>query len=570
MNPELKKSNLKFNPKKFITVSLVTFILLMLAVTLQITYTVLNNDRIYNNVYINNTEVSNLSREEFTELLNKNYESKVAMSKLVLKSRDITQEIDYKDINVAYDITGAFEKAHNVGRTGNIFNRFSEIVKVARNGVRIDMPIIFSKEKVEEIVDGIYDKTLIKVKEADLLIQDSKVTIRSGHHGESIDKNKAILDIEASIREGKGEPVDIAIINTVPSKINVEEYAKKINKEPVDAAAKVEENKVTVVPEEMGRSIEMSSLVSIAAELENSENTEKVLPVIFTKPKIASSDVYARLFKDIFYTMSTKFNTASTNDANRGENIKIAVSKINGKILAPGQTFSFNDVVGPRTEAAGYKLAHAYSGGKIIDDVGGGICQVSTTLYNAVLFSDLEVVSRSNHMFTVGYVPYGRDAAVSYGSLDFKFKNSTAWPMKIEGTVSKDNKIYFTIKGTKENTDNTKIEISPVTVKTTNFNIKYIDDPTLEEGKTKIKQNGMKGYVVDTYKIVKKDGEVISKTKLHTSVYKPLDQQVLKGTKKPSAPTVPNPDASNTTETDDTGNTPVEPVIDSVPAEPSV
>jgi hypothetical protein len=201
---------------------------------------------------------------------------------------------------------------------------------------------------------------------------------------------------------------------------------------------------------------------------------------------------------------------------------------INGKILLPGEVFSFNDTVGPRSEDGGYKTAHTYVAGKVIDGIGGGICQVSSTLYNAVLNADLEVVERRNHMFTVGYVPYGQDATVSYGTTDFRFKNSTSWPIKLNATVTKNNYIIFTFLGTNENPDK-KVIMTQKIIKNIPFEIKYIDDPTLPAGKTIVKQEGKQGLIVETYKTIKDGTKVISQTKIHTSKYSPLTEEVRRG-----------------------------------------
>jgi vancomycin resistance protein YoaR len=286
-------------------------------------------------------------------------------------------------------------------------------------------------------------------------------------------------------------------------------------------------------------------LVSIIAELEKSEGTEKLLPVTITEPEITAGEAQASLFRDTLATMHTQFSTSDENDRNRGANIKLAVSKVNGIVLLPGEVFSFNQAVGPRSEAGGYKTANTYLAGKIVPGTGGGICQVSSTLYNSVLLSDLEVVERRHHTFTVGYVPYGRDATVSYNEVDFKFKNTTSWPLKIEAWVTSNNRLYFTLKGTNESPGK-KIEISPKITRTIDFKIKYIDDPTLPEGVTKVKQAGKKGYDVETYKIVRVDGKVVGQTKLATNKYKPLDEEVLRGTKKVAAAGKPAPAPSQT------------------------
>lgn len=537
MDTLVQKERTKLSPRRIIIIILVAFIILMLAIAGQAAYAVLSSDKIYNGVQVDSLSAGGLTRQELASLLQRNYTDKLSSYKLKIKYKNVTEEFSSRDLQAGFAVDEAVSAAFAIGRTGNIAERLVSIMETARNGTAVELKVDYDQKKAEAIANSLYDKTLIKVKEADLLIQEDRVTIRSGYHGESIDKARLLQQIEDNIRVLGSDPVQVDAVITPPSPIDVEDYADKINREPADAAAKIENNSVTIIPHVVGRHIDKSSLVSIAAELEKTENTEKILPVVFIQPKLTTTALNEQLFKDTLYTMQTRFKTDTVNNANRGENIRIAVSKINGLMLAPGQVFSFNQVVGPRTEAGGYKVAHVYSGGKIIDDVGGGICQVSTTLYNSVLFSDMEVVERNDHQFTVSYVPYGQDAAVSYGGPDFKFRNSTRWPIRIEGRVTKDNRIFFSLVGTRENPGR-EVEIVHETVKTTEYGKKYVDDPTLEEGKTVVKQKGMKGYLINTYKIIKQDGKITSKTKIYSSVYKALDEEILKGTKKVQAPAV--------------------------------
>ncbi|MCX7922739.1 MAG: VanW family protein [Clostridia bacterium] len=552
MDAGIEKKIGKPFPKKTIYISLIAFIILMSALTGLATFKVLSYDKIYSGVYVNGLDVGSLKRDELSDLLKKEFQDKAKNITITVKSADFMEKINLADIDLSYDISSSVDKAYEVGRSGNIFGRLFDVLKSSKNESKLEMPISYNKEKVESVINSLYEKTLVKVKQPELIIGSSNVVIRSGHHGQHFDKGEALKKIEASILKCSDETINLATIRTIPDKINVDEFIKKINTEPVDASVKVDKNKITILPHVIGKKVDRGALTSLVAVLEGTEDTERSLPIATVNPKILTQDINAKLFKDTLYTMSTRFSTSTTNDANRGVNIRLAVSKINGTILGPGQVFSFNDIVGPRSAANGYKVAHVYSRGKVIDDVGGGICQVSTTLYNAILFSDLQTVSRTPHMFTVGYVPYGRDAAVSYGSLDFKFKNSTKLPIKIEGTVSKDNKIFFTLKGTKEDPKKA-IDLVTKTVKTIDFQTKYIDDPTLEVGKTVVKQKGSKGYVIDTYKITKLDGKIVSEVKLHTSKYNPLTQEIRRGTKKALTPT---PQPKNVTAT----NTPGKPL----------
>lgn len=537
MEPEVPQSPRKRSKKSIMLVSLIVLSMLMLAAAAQFMYMTLQNNNVYKGIYVNSLNVSGMTKPEMINQLNKEFQDKISNLEITLKTDRVTEKASFNGLDAKYDIETAANKAYGIGRSGNVFDRIYDIIAAGTGGITVDMPINCSEDKVAGFTGKFCDETLINVKEADVLVQEDKVTVRSGAHGESVDKNKITSEVNALIKEKRGGIIEADVTLTPPSKLNVDDLLQQINQDPVDAGFKVENGNTCVLPHVVGRKIDKETLTTIAAELEKTENTEKVLPVEFVKPLITTGDAYAKLFKDELAYMSTHFSTSTENDKNRGENIKLAVSKINGKILAPGDVFSFNDAVGPRTSEGGYQTAHVYTAGKVVDGIGGGICQVSTTLYNAVLKADLNVVDRRNHMFTVGYVPYGQDATVSYGTTDFKFSNSTKWPVKIVAGVTKNNNVYFSLIGTDEQPDK-KVIITNQTIKHIPFTTKYIDDPTLDEGKQTIRQSGKEGLVVDTFKTIKINDKVISQVKLTTSKYQPLVQEVLKGTKKPDTTNV--------------------------------
>jgi vancomycin resistance protein YoaR len=544
-------------------ISLMAFILIMLVVTAQFTYTILKREGIYKGVYIENINIGDMTTGEAENVLNSAFQDKIGSLDVTLKSKSSSQVIKYSDLNLSYDIKGAVDEAYSVGRTGNIFKRLHDIYKAGKNGTQFSLPISYDREKLDEAIGSYYNKTFVSVKQFDLAIQSDSVTIKSGHHGESIDKALLLKEIDALLQKGEEKTIEVPVIITQPDKINVDELYSQITAEPKDAVATVENNTVKVASHVMGRKIDKSVLAGIAAQLESTENTEQVLPVTLQLPEITTDIANKAIFRDTLATYSTRFSTSNENSRNRGENIKLVVSKIAGKILSPGEVFSFNQTVGPRNEEGGFKAAHVYVSGKVVDGIGGGICQASSTLYNAVLYSDLDVVERRNHMFTVGYVPKGNDATVSYGSTDFRFKNSTRWPLKIDAKVTKDNNVIFTLIGTNE-TPGKEIVISPKIVKTIDFKTKYVDDPTLPAGTTKVSQEGMTGYVVDSYKITKQDGKIVSQKKLYTSTYKALEKIVLRGTKKADGTTAPpsvtqTPPSETQTGVDDADNPPASP-----------
>jgi vancomycin resistance protein YoaR len=533
MDTQIQIKPLKSPPKRIIIVTLTSLIILLLVVITLFTFYILNSDTVYNGIYVNNIYVGGLNKTEAIDLLKKDLQKKSANLKIVLKCKDSEEILDSGDLNLSVDFAKTVDNAFAVGRTGNIFRKFYDILNVRKNNIIVHLAVTYDHIKVESAVQSLYNNTFIDVKEAQLSLKPDQVSIISGHNGEKFDKNKLLKQVISNILKIKSGTISIPLIITEPAKIDVDSYYKQIYRKAKNATAKVVKNKLQYSPEENGRDIDKAVLSSIVSEVESKADEEKVLPVTFTQPLIKLNDITSKLFKDTLYTYSTYFNTWNQNNLNRSKNIKLAVSKINGTVLGAGEIFSFNKVVGARTVAAGYEEAFTYVGNTVIPGTGGGICQVSSTLYNAVLYSDLQVVERRNHRFTVSYVPYGIDATVSYGTTDFRFKNSTKWPLIVNCWVTKNNKLSFSILGTND-TPQKKVELKTVILGTSNFSRIYTNDPSLPQGKYKVTHTGYKGYVVDTYKIVKMNGKVISNKKITHSVYQPLNELVLRGTKKSS------------------------------------
>lgn len=182
-------------------------------------------------------------------------------------------------------------------------------------------------------------------------------------------------------------------------------------------------------------------------------------------------------FQICFGSFSTRFDASNKN---RAKNIELAAETINGKVLSPGEKFSFNNIVGNTTAAKGYLLAGAYSAGELVENYGGGICQVSSTIYNAVLYANLEIVERYNHSAVVSYVDPGLDATISYGSRDFKFKNSRQYAIKINARAN-NGILEIEIKGIKEDNE-VEIELVSETKEVILTTTKYVYDSTLEPG----------------------------------------------------------------------------------------
>ena len=564
MGTEVLVNSTKNKKRNTIFVLLSVFISLMLFAAITFTYLTLQSDRVYKGVHIGDIDASGMSPRELSEAIDSKYLPETDKLEITLRTDKLERRTTYTQLNIRYDSAAAAQEAYDAGRSGNIFKRLLAIAQAGIKGIYLDVPLSIDENKVDSFINDFYSDTLVTVKEGSLLVTDSNVTIRSGVHGENIDKDKTRKLVESLIEKRKGGVVEPEVIITPPSRFNTDELYDQISSEAENAHYTMENSSLTLVPHKAGRQVDKAELEKIISELENTENTEKVIPITVKTPEITSEKAETLLFRDKLASASSSFGTGTENGKNRKHNMGLAAAKINNMILMPGAEFSFNDVVGPRDIAHGYKMAHVFSAGKIIDGVGGGICQVSSTLYNAVLKADLKVTERRNHSFVVGYVPLGQDATAYYGGVDFKFVNSTNWPMKFTAAVT-GNKISVSIQGTNE-TPGKSVIISNKILKETPYTIKYTDDPTLPVGTTKELQEGLNGYVVETYKTIKVDGKVVSQTKLHTSTYKAYAQEVLKGTKPADGAAVPE----NPAKTPDPGKTPATDggeILDEAPAE---
>ena len=222
----------------------------------------------------------------------------------------------------------------------------------------------------------------------------------------------------------------------------------------------------------------------------------------------------------------------------------------NYKVVLPGETFSYNKTLGERTAAAGYKNAKVYENGQVVDGIGGGICQISSTLYNSVLMSNLDIVERRNHQFITSYTPAGRDATVVYGMTDFKFKNTRTYAIKIKASCS-NGVATVSIYGIKEKEEYV-ISFSTKTISTIPYTVKYVDDNTLAAGTEKVKQKGANGRITETYIIKSLNGKVVSSKLLSKDTYNAMQRIVLRGTKGANTNTNTQ---SNNTQTNQTQNT---------------
>lgn len=524
---EPKKEN-KPKRKKGIKALIIIGCIVILLLCLSTIFAVLNmtSEKVIKGVYISNIDVSKLTKNELDQKM-KEITTEMSARKIVLKYNDLETAINLEDINLEYNIDDVTNQAYNIGRDSNIFINNFAIIKSAILKTELQMNISYNEELIDKKIEEMSASLPGALEEYAYYIEGEELVITKGKPGLSIEKEKLKQQIKEAIYkiDKNTEIINVPVKNKEPDAIDMGKIHEEIYKEPVDAY--ITQNPTTVHPNVNGVNFAIS--VEEATKLLEEDKEEYRIPLKITVANKTISDLGEEAFPDVLGTFTTRYDATNKN---RSNNISLATQKINGTVILPGETFSYNKTVGRRTVAAGFKEAGAYAGGKVIQEVGGGICQVSSTLYNAVVYANLEITERSNHCFESSYVAAGRDATVSWGTLDFKFKNNRQYPVKIEASANSGvNKI--TIKGIKEEKEYEVVIQSKVT-SVIQTPIQYQESSDMNEGEEKIIQYGHNGCTSVTYKILKLNGATISTELMSTDYYKPLERIIVKGTKKVS------------------------------------
>lgn len=305
----------------------------------------------------------------------------------------------------------------------------------------------------------------------------------------------------------------------------VDSIAASVNREPVNASVESfnpTSKKFSFSAEESGLYIDADAIYHTVVGLLDAGVYQQTIQV---EPQVLQASVTKTDLASAFGRISS-FTTNTTSSANRNTNIQLSAEAINNRTVKPSETFSFNQATGQRTAEKGYKPAAAIAGGETFDEIGGGVCQTSSTLFNAVARANLKIVDRKPHAWPSNYVEKGEDATVDWPNLDFKFKNDTDWPIYILAWY-KDRKVTVEIYG-KLLEDGMTIDLDSQTtyVKEPPSTPLYVYNPDLPLGKEETTIKARTGYTVETYKVWYKNGKEVGREKLHTSQYKMYQQTI--------------------------------------------
>ena len=465
------------------------FVLLSLIIFGTFSFINLTSTKIAKGVYIKGIDVSGLTKEDATKKIS-SYVSSSIPEEIKLKHNDFETSLSTSQLAIYFNTEEAVNMAYNIGKTGNIFHKNTEILETLFSKVNIDPGFSIDEEQLKKDLQDISSKLPDKVIESSCYIDDNRLIITKGQAGKSIKVKDSANYITKEINNlnVQNNPLELITEDAYPNQIDLDAVYNEVHKDPVNAY--YSQNPYVVHPSENGMDFAIS--LDDAKNLLQEEKDEYVIPLKVLYPSVTTNMIGTEAFPDLLSEFSTKY---AASNKNRTTNLILASKKINGTVLMPGETFSYNKVVGERTIAAGYKEAPIYVSGRVEDGIGGGICQITTTLYNAVLYANLDIVERSNHQFVPSYAGPSRDATVVYGAIDFKFKNNRDYPIKITCSVS-GGIANFKIWGLKSDND---YEVQ-ITSRTT--------------GKTAT------AIYSEAYKTLKKNGAVVSTTLLSKDTYK--------------------------------------------------
>ena len=518
---------------------------------------------IYPNVSAFGVDLGGMTPEEAAAALRDATGQTYTVQTMVVNLPDVTLALTPTDTGASVDVDALVQMAYDYGRGGNRWENTQARAAAELNSYELDVRscMTLNEDALRQSVDRAaaaaastltqstasvtgerpdlnmtYEKAL---KQTDVVHQ--QLTIVMGTPERSLDTEALMETILHAYLTNDFTPIDFAYDVVEPDALDLDALYTQHYTAPVDAV--LNETDYSITPEILGYGFDLEALKQLVADA--GEGQTIAVDFAYVPAALTWEAIDATLFKDVLGSVSTNH----TNDSNRNTNLKLACQAINGKIIRPGEVFSYNETLGKRTEEKGYKAAGAYSGGKNVQTIGGGICQVSSTLYYACLKADLQIVDRTAHSFTVSYVPYGMDATVSWGTLDYKFKNNTDYPIRIEASVS-GGQVHVKLLGTDTKDYYVKMTYEtiegPVEGKTVYENYSYNNKEGYRDGE--VIQTAYTGRTVKSYRVKysKATDEQISSTYEATSRYRSRDKIVARVEAPPPPPTEPPADDPNT------------------------
>jgi vancomycin resistance protein YoaR len=394
------------------------------------------SDTIYPNVSVNGVSVGGMTVEEAAQTLQaagaNPYQGKSITVHFPL---DYTLTVTAEELGFGADATVPAEAAYAYGRSGSAVENLKSYLSCKTTPVEMqwDVNTQLDEETLRQKVDAVANQVNTQLLESEAQIGDEGITLIKGMSTATVDADSLCSQIRAAFLERDFSDIECELVDTQSDGDSAQEVLQSVYDtvytEPVNAMYDKETGGAT--ESQRGVSFDMELACQLWDEAETGD--EIFIPFVFTEPDIDAETLLSRLFAD---KLSSKSTTLSGSSSNRINNVTLAAAALNDTVINPGETFDYNTCLGQRTTERGYKEAGVYVSGKHSTDVGGGICQDSSTLYYCALYANLQITVRDNHYFVVSYLPWGLDATVSWGGPDFRFVNNRDYPIKLKAWVS--------------------------------------------------------------------------------------------------------------------------------------
>lgn len=527
-------TNTPKNKNKTARIVLLSVLALVLVAVCGFTVYVSGYDTVFPNVCVGNLNLESMTRLEVQSALDAVYDARFLGSDgITLSCGSDRIDLSAEALEIAFCNADTADAVIEQGRVKNPFVRAWNFARQKMRPVTVEPVISYRSDLLTEAIDRTAAPYETEPVGYTFEIHPNTVVIHAPVAGVKVDRDAVIAMAESQIKTLALSAIELEPITTPAEPLNPDEFYDWLTAPAENAFYTKDENgTVTVSSEKLQCSVDKETVKQAIASMESSGNTTASFAVTTTEPEVLASTLTENLYKDKLGSYTTHYGGTAA----RSNNLRIATARINGYELMPGEEFSYDKTILPRTAANGYQAAPVYVGNKVESGMGGGICQPSSTLYGAALYANLEILERHNHSMQVSYMPPGLDATISQGVLDLRLRNSTDYPVKISAHAS-GGVLTFTIWG--YNPDNISVDI-------------------LRSGS---------GYTYTATRVVKKNGEEIHRESLGTSRYVPPEPSATPEPTESAAPQESAPPTDSAPEAT-TPTSPAEPTPTPAPQAP--
>lgn len=500
-----EESAKKINKTKFICIITVLAVFMLCAGFLSFSA---SYHKVFPNTYLCDTPIGGLTLEEIEGVCSRLAKDFALPETLSFSLKGETVSVSAKSIDLAYDWGETAKKALPQDENQGLLTKAGKLISSLFQDTRISPVIKYDSKKLNKAISKFAKPYETEPVDDSYVAENNKLVIKKGHNGVKVDKTSIKAGIEEFV-SGKKLKIDLSLVNKRGKSFDPETLYAELSAPATDAIyEKTADGEIIITADKPKVVVDKTVLFdALSSDKEVITLSAKVIPARVTKSALEKA-----LFSGVMGSWTSYFTVSNVP---RTANVRLSAERVNDTVLMPGESFSYDKTVGPRTAQNGFKVAGVYINNKVEQGLGGGVCQTSSTLYSAVLYANLEIVSRTSHSLPVSYMPPGQDATIAEGYIDFIFKNNTDHPIKISATIN-GGSITCKIIGTPVPGQKVVINNSTTAVYTPTTEIET--DPSIPTGFKKTVK-GANGCAVSSSRTVYMNGKAVKTEPLTKSVY---------------------------------------------------